>query len=341
MSRIHSQRAAPLIFLPGKACLLLLMACAPGNAQEKLDATARKEILNWMNTAQDACDRNNEARFRKAETALRAACVNETKAMELYMDSMKNAFSRPNSPTRLFMRIAARQKKNKDGHGQDTPSSSPSALFSSWRKSNQEINSRKGMKKALLFQLQWMLLGLQQTRAERMGQPGDLSPSILNLLNDVMGQIDLVGDYTDASGGAANAVRNALGIDDLKPENLPDSVFDISGIYERVLLPPFKKSKNLEGFRNMWDKRITDELKLLVVIFADKRSTLKDNAADIQAIRLKRQMEKEKECFLLGDEVRATENFRKIIASMTGMGDKREALKIMKNLLTPNVSGKK
>lgn len=58
---------------------------------------------------------------------------------------------------------------------------------------------------------------------------------------------------------------------------------DLNGIFDRVLLVPYKENKDVENFRKLWNKRIGLELALLMNNTASDKKTAEVEKANFLA----------------------------------------------------------
>ena len=200
--------------------------------------------------------------------------------------------------------------------GNSSKPDSPSTAFSNWRKQNTGNNVAPGFKKALQIQCKWMLLCLRKADAEKNERELNVSSSVLSMLDEV----------------AANAkdVGEQLPIGDYRSETLPDNLMDLNTIFDRVLLVPYKEKKDVENFRKLWNKRIALEATLLQNNSASDKKTAE---AEKATFLTKRQWDREKACFELGDQVAALEKMKSLISSIKEPSEKQRAIRDLEFLL--------
>ena len=301
------------------ALILLVMGSGFCQAQELLSDSARKEAAEWLKEVKTGHLNTSSARLQKAVAALTTAIATENAAMKLYVDAMKDRFL---NPTSMMSRML-----NRGGGGQNE---SPSSAFSNWRKQNTGNNVAPGFKKALQLQCKWMLLCLKKAEAEKNEREINISPSVLSMLDEVAANAKDVGEQLAMVGGASDVIRTYLNISDYRSETLPDNLMDLNGIFDRVLLVPYKENKDVENFRKLWNKRIGLELALLMNNTASDKKTAEVEKANFL---LKRQWEREKACFELGDQVASLDKMKSLLPGIKDPNDKQRAIRDLEYLL--------
>jgi hypothetical protein len=316
------------------------------SAQEALSEADRKEAAEWLEQVKNNFYSGDAARIRKAEEALSNAAGSETAAMALYVAAMKSAMLNQTSITSRIVSSSngrmgggmmmggpgggGRMGGGAMGGNSSSKSTSAQSQFSEWRKQNTGSNLQPGFKKALQIQCKWMLLCLKKTVDEKKGGNMNVTSSILGILNEVAENANSIADQLWQAGSVGNVIRQYLQISDYRPQSIPDNMCDVGGVFERVLLTPYKENSDVEGFRNMWAKRVSIECAIIAASASDK----KEAEANVASHKAKRQWEREKACFELGDEVRALANIKKIIVGMTNPSDKQQAMSDLEQLLT-------
>ena len=130
--------------------------------------------------------------------------------------------------------------------------------------------------------------------------------------------------------GASEVIRTYLNIGDYRSETLPDNLMDLNTIFDRVLLVPYKEKKDVENFRKLWNKRIALEATLLQNNSASDKKTAETEKATFLT---KRQWDREKACFELGDQVAALEKMKSLISSIKEPSEKQRAIRDLEFLL--------
>ena len=322
------------------ALMLLILGSGFCQAQEMLTDSARKEATEWLKEVKSGYLNTSSARIQKAVTALTAATSTENAAMKLYVDAMKDRFL---NPTSMMSRMLNRgggggfrmmRMPGSGGRGGSNGNSSkpdsPSTAFSNWRKQNTGNNVAPGFKKALQIQCKWMLLCLRKADAEKNERELNVSSSVLSMLDEVAANAKDVGEQLPMVGGASEVIRSYLNISDYRSDTLPDNLMDLNTIFDRVLLAPYKEKKDVENFRKLWNKRIGLEATLL-----QNNSDSDKKTAEVEkaSFLVKRQWEREKACFELGDQMAALEKMKSLISGIKDPAEKQRAIRDLEFLL--------
>lgn len=328
----------PLRKRPALSALVLLLGSGFCPAQEMLTDSARKEATEWLKEVKSGYLNTSSARIQKAVAALTAATSTENAAMKLYVDAMKDRFLNPTSMmSRMlnrggggFRMMRMPGSAGRGGSNGNSKPDSPSTAFSNWRKQNTGNNVAPGFKKALQIQCKWMLLCLRKADAEKNERELNVSSSVLAMLDEVAANAKDVGEQLPMVGGASEVIRSYLNINDYRSETLPDNLMDLNTIFDRVLLVPYKEKKDVENFRKLWNKRIGLEATLLQ---NNSASDKKAAEAEKAGFLVKRQWEREKACFELGDQMAALEKMKSLISSIKDPAEKQRAIRDLEFLL--------
>lgn len=323
------------------ALMLLILGSGFCQAQEMLTDSGRKEATEWLKEVKSGYLNTSSSRIQKAVAALTTAAGTENAAMKLYVDAMKDRFLNPasmmshmlnrGSGSSRMMRMPSMGRRGGSNGSRDNPQSeSPSAAFSNWRKQNTGNNVAPGFKKALQLQCKWMLLCLRKADAEKNEREFNVSSSVLSMLDEVAANAKDAGAQLPMVGGASDLIRTYLNIADYRSETLPDNLMNLNAIFDRVLLAPYKENKDVENFRKLWNKRIGLELTLLE---SNSSSDKKTAEAEKAGFLLKRQWEREKACFELGDQVAALEKMKNLLPGMKAPADKQRAIRDLEFML--------
>ena len=92
----------------------------------------------------------------------------------------------------------------------------------------------------------------------------------------------------------------------------------------------YKEKKDVENFRKLWNKRIALEATLLQNNSASDKKTAE---AEKATFLTKRQWDREKACFELGDQVAALEKMKSLISSIKEPSEKQRAIRDLEFLL--------
>lgn len=318
--------------------MFFILSSGLSHAQEMLSDSARKEAAAWLKEVKSGYLNTSTARIQKAVSALTAASATENAAMKLYVEAMKDRFLNPTSMmSRMLnrgggggfrmMRMPGAGGRNGNSNSK---SESPSAAFSNWRKQNTGNNIAPGFKKALQIQCKWMLLCLKKAEAEKNERELNVASSVMSMLDEIAANAKDVGEQLPMVSGASEVIRSYLNISDYRSDTLPDNLMDFNSIFDRVLLAPYKGKKDVETFRKLWNKRINLEA---ILLQSNSSSDKKTAEAEKANFLIKRQWEREKACFELGDQVTALEKMKSLIYSFKDPSEKQNAIRDLEFLL--------
>ncbi len=308
-------------------------------AQEKLTEEQREEAAAWLQQAKESFNNISNSRLRKAVSAIQEATASETAAMSLYMAAMKDSFTNTESFTSMRMgntrgraSFGARMMSSRGGaRGSSSRNQSPTSAFNEWKKQMTGANSRPGFKKALQIQLKWMLICLQKADADRSGKEMDLTAKAQSILSEISANAEEIADQIYSVGGASSVIREYLNVSDYRPEDTPENIGDIGSFFDQIILKPYVEKEDFVNYRKLYQNRIALEAKL-VSVSGDDKKTAEASAAQV---RLRRQWELERNCFRMGDEVRAFNNMKKAISALKDPVDKNRALRELESMLAP------
>lgn len=325
--------------------LSLVAVCAlPAavNAQEKLNDEQKSKAIEWLEQVKTSQLAASSSRVKKAKASLEEAAASDTAAFNLYMDAMKAQFM--NSNNNMFSNMLSRSSGSRRmmmggprGGGNDSKKSTPQAQFNEWKQQNTGSNMKPGFKKAIQLQCKWMLMNLKKAEQEKLGNEVDYSSSILACLSEMSAAAKEINESLMQMPMANSVIRNHLKINDYRSEVIPDNIIDIGGVFERALLEPHRKNKDIPKFRSLWDKRIAIEVALASAPSSNTQNTAsakREQEATKATLYVSRQWEKERACFQLGDEVQALANMQKIMTGMTTPDEKHKAIRDLESLLS-------
>ncbi len=141
-------------------------------------------------------------------------------------------------------------------------------------------------RRALQLQFQWAKLTLQAAAAHNKNKidgnefdPVTFQPQIVSFMQGVIGELKNNDKLKQLRGiieenTLHNVVGKEYGLAGLMPPNWPRSPLAISEIFERVVFPNLRKTRNVVALRSAWDKRIECELTL-----SAQEDVLNDNSS--------------------------------------------------------------
>ncbi len=350
--------------LGNKAMLSTLMLLAFGigsaQAQEQFSPEKLKEARQWVQDAKDNFANSSSARFQKAVSALTKAAASEKDAMDLYLKAQENRFTNNSGSSSMMGRAFGGFGMNRGGMGgpggsrggmggmggpggsrggmgggRNSSSSSnkaatPKQQYNEWYKQFRENSGGPDFKRALQLQLKWMLLTLKASNAEKTETEIDLSSDITGLLSQLAGNVKDLAPQMNSVGSASSVIREYLGINDYRSQNMPDNMMDINAIYERVLLVSAKENKDISKFRSLWNQRIKMEWLITEANSSIDKKSLEEEKKNFYA---QRKWEMEKACFELGDQVTAFNNLKTLLSHIKSPSERQSSIKELEYML--------
>jgi len=201
---------------------------------EDLSDADREALLGRLMELRQAADSKVDARFRAAISAYRSAMSSEDSTMELYLKCIEK------------VNFEDQQRKP--------------AEFREWKKREEGKIKDKAFRKALRHQLNWLVLTLQAAseKADRSAMAAGAMESINAVFADAK---DLAGHHDllrQSATGTVFAVAYEIG--NVEVENWAMGPAQIDQIFEKILLPPHRTTRNATALRAGWQKRMQYEL---------------------------------------------------------------------------------
>lgn len=212
------------------ACSGLLFQAAHA---EKLSDADRETLLENLEKLEAASDSKVDARFRLAIIAYRNAVGSDTAAMELYLNCVEKVHF--------------------------TELHKPLADFREWKRQGAEKLADPGLRLALRLQLRWLILTLEAA-SSKPDRP-KLTTDAQETLDSIFGEAKKLKDQQGVLGESvvSSVFAKAYDIGPVVVEKWPMSPVDLAGIYDEILLPPYRKLATLPTLRAGWIKRIQQE----------------------------------------------------------------------------------
>jgi hypothetical protein len=221
---------------------------------EPLSSADREALLGKIDELRDAVMAKVDARFRVAIDAYRAAMLDEGAALEFYLKCV--------------------EKVNFEDQGKKA------SEFREWKKREDDRNSETSMRRALMHQLRWLVLGLRASSKDP--DLGQLAREGQDAINDLFrDQATLAAQRQILGQGVTSTVfAKAYGIDGVKLEKWPNSPLDIASFYEEMVFPRYRLTGDYVNLRAAWLKRIQLEGELRTT--APARPRINGRTLDIE-----------------------------------------------------------
>ena len=200
---------------------------------EMLSDADRETLLENLEKLGAASDTKVDARFRLAIIAYRSAVNSDSAAMELYLNCVEKVHF--------------------------TELHKPQADFREWKRQGAERLANPGLRLALRHQLRWLILTLEAA-SSKPDRP-KLTTDAQEAMDSIFHEAEKLKDQQDVLGESVVSSVFAKGYDigPVVVEKWPMSPADLAGIYDEILLPPYRKLATLPTLRAGWVKRIQQE----------------------------------------------------------------------------------
>ncbi|MGC6427273.1 MAG: hypothetical protein ACON5H_09805 [Akkermansiaceae bacterium] len=212
-----------------KHLLISLALLSPTSSQELTDVD-RDLLLDKLKEIQESANKAAKGRFANAVTAFRAAAASDIAANELYLQCVE----------KVDFQDEARKARD----------------FREWKKRHKDRRDSPGFRRALRYQLKWLLatIEISQDPSVRAKMPETAISAIETILADA-----------DLLKGNANLLQQsvlssyfarAYDLSSLQVENWVLAPFNITSLYNIVILPPWQNSDTISMLEKGWNKRI-------------------------------------------------------------------------------------
>ncbi|MEN8695103.1 MAG: hypothetical protein ACN4GG_02045 [Akkermansiaceae bacterium] len=210
--------------------LLISLALIASTAAQELTDVDRDLLLDKLKEIQESANTAAKGRFANAISVFRAAAASDVAAHDLYLKCVEKVDFQDEA------------KKTRD--------------FREWRKRHKERRDGPGFRRALRYQLKWLLATIEvsQDNDAREKMPDTAISAIETILADatlLKGNVGLLRESVLASYFA-----RAYDLSALQVEAWVAAPFDISDMYDTVILPPWQDSEHVAMLEKGWNKRI-------------------------------------------------------------------------------------
>lgn len=215
----------------------ILLVCSTlvfsGARAESLSDADREALLENLDKIRDASNSKTDARFRIALAAYRTAMSSDDAAIDLYLNCME------------LVNFEELKKKAAD--------------FREWKTKEREKLGEPGLRLALRHQLRWLMLTLEA--ASEKPDLAKLTTDAQDAIDAVFRDADKLRDQQEILGQnvISSVFARAYDINNVKVENWATSPIQVDTIYDKILLPPYRKPSGLATLRAGWLKRIQQE----------------------------------------------------------------------------------
>jgi len=194
----------------------------------------RVALIEQLEKIQKRSDDRVSGLYRRAVSDFRSAIQSDDATMKLYLKCFEQ------------VRYIDAHRKSQD--------------FRDWKRNerNKEMMQSSSMRMALRLQLSWLLLSIEA--AEKEGDTSELGKRAVEHLDKIFNNAEKLKTHRSVLRqnvlGSVFAKAYKLNI---KVKNWPTSAFDISQVYEKVVLPPLRETSDIPMIRAAWKHRILQE----------------------------------------------------------------------------------
>lgn len=215
----------------------ILIACSallsPAANAESLSDADRETLLENLEKLGTASESKVDARFRLAIIAYRNAISSDSAAIDLYLNCMEKV------------------------HFEDLHKRSVD--FREWKRKEAEKLADPGLRLAIRHQLRWLVLTLEaaSSQSNRARLTADAQEAVDSIFRDAEKLKDQQGILSQAA--VSSVFAKAYDINQVAVEKWAMSPTDLEGIYDKILLPPYRKLATLSALKAGWIRRIQQE----------------------------------------------------------------------------------
>jgi hypothetical protein len=305
----------------------LSLLLVPRLLADPLTQADREVLLEKLEKIQASSDARVAAKYRSAVAAFRSGAASEEAAMELFLRCTEK------------VQFDEQHKKSQD--------------FREWKRKEEAHLSDMAFKRALQYQLRWLILTLQVASKE--SSPAEFGREASSIVDDLMANAKNLegqaGVLREAVTGTVFA--RAYELTNVKVQDWPMAPGDLQNIYDKAILPPLRNPSRIDALRAAWTKRIQQDV-LVQEILAKKEEPKKDEPARIgmkDALRSPEQLkyaeetypdllwQMEVDVYKAGDQRNAALRMLQHLEKYTGHAKARDWSKQFNNLLNPPKEG--
>jgi len=217
----------------GIAIVVALLVIAPVLHADPLTQADREQLLDKLQKIQDAADAKVDERFKIAVAAFKTGMSSDTAAIELYLRCVEK------------VQFEDQHKKAQD--------------FREFKRKEEGKFNDPGFRCALRHQLQWLVLTLQVASSKK--PTTAFAPEAMAAVDDVFADIEkLETQHNQLRQGVMGSVfAQAYDLSNVAVKEWPGSPLSLESIYDKVVMPPLRKTDKIEALRSAWMKRIRQQ----------------------------------------------------------------------------------
>ncbi len=316
----------------GSCLLALCLLTSSLSHAEGLSESDKAKLLETLEKILHGNESAEDKNIREALKVLTSAAADENAAFDLFEKATKK------------VEFEDKDKKDKE--------------WREWKEKNKDRLSDSAFKRVLKYKCQWAVLTLQASKnKDKEPDYSQYSSQTLSMLNSIAAEFkDLKKFRGEMMGGILRGpVGEILKVNSIQAIRWPDSIFDINGVFERIIFPQYRNAADISGLRSAWNKRLAlalafsptkDDMNTMFQGQGGKTrgsgsktssgtSTAKSDISDeaITAInRLRWQCEQD--CFKIGDEAAASVNMLNLIRATKDTREQNRMIQELTSLLS-------
>jgi len=202
----------------------LSLLLVPRLLADPLTQADREVLLEKLEKIQASSDAKVAAKYRSAVAAFRSAATSEEAAMELFLKCTEK------------VQFEDQHKKSQD--------------FREWKRKEEAHLNEMAFKRALQYQLRWLILTLQV--ASKDSSPAEFGREASSIVDDLMtnaknleGQAGVLRESVTGS-----VFARAYELTNVKVTDWPMAPGDLQNIYDKAILPPLRNPSHIDALRN-------------------------------------------------------------------------------------------
>lgn len=276
-------------------------------AQEELTPEVIEKLVSQLKLLSDQTSERKRGKHSTALAAFSEAASSNAKAYEFFVECTK------------LINFDQQEKRNSE--------------YRDWKSRTKELKSVDHCA-VLRFQLNWLIMTIA---ADNSKDIGELIPKIYSALNVIVVQRENFGRYHNVLNGPVTSTifARAYGLDSglSSVKSWEMNPMNITGVFEKTVMPYFRATEDVDGLMGAWDLRI----KLASELALDRQ--LEQAKIDFSKETLPRlRWQKMRDLYQLGSHASAATKMVEIIQTNIAHDDCEKWINELKGLLEDTLS---
>lgn len=214
-----------------------IVACTATASADPLSDRDREALLEILKELSKQASTHVDAKYRVAMQAYYKGMSSKQSAVNLYLSCQEK------------VHFTDQKKKQQ--------------AFREWKRKNDAQLSADGYRRALMYQLRWLVLSIEAISEKTDKQY--LAQSAHKVIDGIVANAE---EMKGHQGVLSNDVMStvfvqAYNIGTVTEPGWPKSPTNFKLVYNNLFLPPFREKKDATSIRQLWDKRIRQELQCM------------------------------------------------------------------------------